>query len=180
MRSLTGNPGFAAVAVLMLALGIGANATIFSWVNAVLLNPLPGATRANELVQLTFIYRGDDAQLLVSGLPGSARASTQLTAITGYEDLAVGIVVDREAERAWAQLVTSNLFDVLGVPVALGRGFTTDDEKPGASAAAVLSDATEAPFNGEPSVIGSRFASTRNRSRSSVSPLRAFSAPPPD
>ena len=100
-----------------------------------------------------------------------ARASTQLTAITGYEDLAVGIVVDREAERAWAQLVTSNLFDVLGVPVALGRGFTTDDEKPGASAAAVLSDAYwRRRFNGEPSVIGGRFASTRNRSRSSVSP----------
>ncbi|MGH9219514.1 MAG: ADOP family duplicated permease [Vicinamibacterales bacterium] len=156
IRSLTGNPGFAAVAVLMLALGIGANATIFSWVNAVLLNPLPGATRANELVQLTFIYRGDVMpSFSYPDYQDLARASTQLTGITGYEDLAVGIVVDREAERAWAQIVTSNLFDVLGVPVALGRGFTADDEKPGTSAAAVLSDAYwKRRFNGDPSVIG--------------------------
>src|SRR5688572_1969139 len=156
IRSLTGNPGFAAVAVLMLALGIGANATIFSWVNAVLLNPLPGAKRANELVQLTFIYRGDVMpSFSYPDYQDLTRASTQLTGITGYEDLAVGIVVDRDAERAWAQIVTSNLFDVLGVPVALGRGFTTDDEKPGTSAAAVLSDAYwKRRFNGDPTVIG--------------------------
>src|SRR5688572_4845669 len=158
IRSLTGNPGFAAVAVLMLALGIGANATIFSWVNAVLLNPLPGAKRANELVQLTFIYRGDVMpSFSYPDYQDLTRASTQLTGIAGYEDLAVGIVVDREAERAWAQIVTSNLFDVLGVPVALGRGFTTDDEKPGTSAAAVLSDAYwKRRFNGDPRVIGRR------------------------
>ena len=125
IRSLTGNPGFAAVAVLMLALGIGANATIFSWVNAVLLNPLPGSTRANELVQLTFSYRGDTMpSFSYPDYQDLRRASTQLSNITGFEDLAVGIVVDREAERAWAQIVTSNLFDVLGVPVVLGRGFT--------------------------------------------------------
>ena len=156
IRSLVGNPGFAAVAILMLALGIGANATIFSWVNAVLLNPLPGATRANELVQLTFIYRGDVMpSFSYPDYQDLSRASTRLSSITGFEDLAVGIVVDREAERAWAQIVTSNLFDVLGVPVALGRGFTADDEKPGTPAAAVLSDAYwKRRFNGDPGVIG--------------------------
>ena len=49
-RSLRANPGFATVAVLMLALGIGANSTIFSWVNSVLLDPMPGAARPGELV----------------------------------------------------------------------------------------------------------------------------------
>ncbi len=156
LRNFMANPGFTAIAVLMLALGIGANSTIFSWVNAVLFNPLPGTTRANELVQLTFIYRGDVMpSFSYPDYRDLARASTRLTSIAGYEDLAVGIVVDREAERAWAQIVTSNLFDVLGVPVVLGRGFTPDDEQPGTAAAAVLSDAYwKRRFNGDPSVIG--------------------------
>ena len=156
VRSLVANPGFTGVAILMLALGIGANATIFSWVNAVLLNPLPGATRANELVQLMFLYRGDTMpSFSYPDYQDLTRGSTQLTGVTGYEDLAVGIVVDSEAERAWAQIVTSNLFDVLGVQVALGRGFIADDEKPGTSAAAVLSDAYwKRRFNSDPSVIG--------------------------
>jgi predicted permease len=155
VRSLVANPGFAAVAVLMLALGIGANSTIFSWVNAVLLNPLPGTARTGELVQLTYLYRGDVMpSLSYPDYQDISRAAKQLTGITAFEDLAVGVVIDKEAERAWAQIVTSNFFDVLGAPVVLGRGFTAEDEKPGTQAV-VLSDAYwQRRFNGDASVIG--------------------------
>ena len=155
IRSLIGNPGFAAVAVLMLALGIGANATIFSWVNSVLLNPLPSTTRTAELAQVTYLHRGD---VLVSfsypDYQDISRSLKQVSGITGFDDLGVGIVIDSEAERAWSQIVTSNFFDVLGVPVTTGRGFTAEDDRPG-SQSAVLSDAYwQRRFNGDPAVIG--------------------------
>jgi predicted permease len=155
VRSLSANPGFAGIAVLMLALGIGANSTIFSWVNAVLLNPLPGTARTGELVQLTYLYRGDVMpSFSYPDYEDISRAVKQLTGITGFEDLAVGVVIDKEAERAWAQLVTSNFFDVLGAPVVVGRGFNAEDEKPGTQAV-VLSDAYwQRRFNGDPSVVG--------------------------
>ena len=155
VRSLVAKPGFTGVAVLMLALGIGANATIFSWVNAVLLNPLPGSERTSELVQPTYLYRGD---VLVSfsypDYQDIARSMTRVSGITGFDDLAVGIVIDREAERAWAQIVTSNFFDVLGAPIRSGRGFTAEDEKPGSQAAVLSHDYWVRRFNGDPGVVG--------------------------
>jgi predicted permease len=155
IRSLTGKPGFAIVAVVMLAVGIGANSTIFSWVNSVLLNPLPSTTRTDDLVQVTYLHRGD---ILVSvsypDYRDLARGLKQVSGITGFDDMAVGIVIDSEAERAWAQVVTSNFFDVLGVPIAIGRGFIADDEEPG-SQSVVLSHAYwRRRFDGDPSVIG--------------------------
>ncbi len=155
LRNLVANPGFAAVAILMLALGIGANSTIFSWVNSVLLNPLPSTTRTHELAQVTYLNRGD---ILVSfsypDYQDLSRGLKQVTGITGFDDLAVGIVIDSDAERAWAQIVTANFFDVLGAPIATGRGFTAEDNQPG-SQAVVLSHAYwQRRFNGDGSVIG--------------------------
>src|SRR5687768_15294166 len=155
IRLLVANPGFAGVAILMLALGIGANATIFSWVNAVLLNPLPGTTRTQDLVQFTYLYRGDVMpSFSYPDYQDISRAAKQVTGITAFEDLAVGVVIDSEGERAWAEIVTSNFFDVLGVPVVLGRGFTPDDEKPGTSALVLSHAYWKGRFNADPNVIG--------------------------
>jgi predicted permease len=156
IRSLTGKPGFAIVAVVMLALGIGANSTIFSWVNAVLLNPLPGTTDVDRLVHFTYIYRGEVMpSFSYPDYQDISKAATKVTGITGFEDLAVGVVVDQEAERAWAQIVTANFFDVLGAPIVLGRGFAPDDDKAGTAAAVVLSDRYwQSRFNRDANVIG--------------------------
>lgn len=156
IRSLAATPGFAGIAVLMLSLGIGANSTIFSWVNAVLLDPMPGSARTRELVQLTYLYKGDvmpsfsypDYQDIVAASPHAA-------GITGFDDLSVGVVIDRDAERAWSQMVTTNFFDVLGAKVALGRGFTAEEERAGAPASVVLSHLYwQRRFDSDPAVIG--------------------------
>ncbi len=155
-RSLKANPGFATVAVLMLALGIGANSTIFSWVNSVLLDPIPGSARTRELVQFTYLYKGDVMpSFSYPDYQDISRAAKQVTGIIGWDDLSVGIVVDRDAERAWAEIVTANFFDVIGAAVPIGRGFTAQEEQPGAAATVVLSHAYwQRRFNGDPSVIG--------------------------
>jgi predicted permease len=156
LRSLRANPGFAAVAVLMLALGIGANSTIFSWVNSVLLNPMPGSARTQELVQFTYLYKGDVMpSFSYPDYQDISRAATMVTGITGFEDLSVGIVVDRDAERAWAEIVTTNFFDVVGAQVPLGRGFSPQEEVAGSAPSTVLSHAYwKRRFNGDPKVIG--------------------------
>lgn len=156
LRSLVAKPGFAAVAVLMLALGIGANSTIFSWINAVLLNPLPGTLRHGELVQLTYVYRGNpQTSLSYPDYRDIRDAAKLLQGIAGRDDLRVGVVIDRDAEPAWAEIVTANFFDVLGVPIALGRGFIAEEETPGGPPTVVLShEYWMQRLGGDPNAIG--------------------------
>jgi MacB-like periplasmic core domain len=141
-RSLSANPGFALVAVVMLSLGIGANTTIFSWVNSVLLNPMPGSARTSELVQFSYLQNGDVLPTLsYPDYQDIVRSAKQVNAVIGYDDLSVGVVIDRDAERAWSELVTANFFEALGAPIVLGRGFVPQEEMPGAPATVVLSHA---------------------------------------
>jgi predicted permease len=158
LRVLGKQRGFTAVAILMLAVGIGANATIFSWINSVLLDPLPGARNSNQLVQLGYLVRGDVMTSFSYPEYRDLRDSTKaLSGIAGRDDLAAGIVIDREAERAWAELVTGNFFDVLGAQAAVGRVLQPSDDQPGAPGAVVISHRYwRTRFGSDPAVVGRR------------------------
>jgi predicted permease len=158
LRTFGKQPGFTAVAVLMLAIGIGANATIFSWVNAVLLNPLPGAVRPERLVQPALISRG--AVMSSFSFPDYRDirdTSRTLAGVVGRDDLAVGLAIDQDTERAWGELVTSNLFEVLGVQPWRGRLLQSSDDERGAAAVLVLShDYWVSRFGAADAAIGRR------------------------
>jgi len=152
-RTLAKSPGFTAVAVLSLALGIGANALVFSVVNALLFRPLP-VDRPHQLVFLenkTYgpsqsfpNYKGlRDRNRTFAGLVAYRMSPTELETSTG-------------ANRIWGYLATGNYFDLLGVKPALGRFFHQgDDLHPGASPYAVLSyDAWQSRFGADPEIAG--------------------------
>jgi predicted permease len=152
LRMLRRNPGFTAVAVLSLALGIGANALVFSVINALLLRPLP-VDRPDQLVFLetksgitqSFPNYRDlrDRNEAFSGTVGYRLAPMEMESASG-------------ATRIWGLLATGNYFDVLGVHPAMGRFFhQAEDLHPNASPYAVLSyNSWRGRFGGDPGIVG--------------------------
>jgi len=157
LRMLRKNPGFTAVAMLTLALGIGANTAIFSVVNAVLLRPLPYTGSA----QLLDISQTDRAAGR-AGVPVSftkfteiSRQSRALESVAAYYSFSPSLVSDREPELLNGVRVSSDFFRVLGISPARGRTFLPEEEAPGGSDAAVISDAFwHNRFAADPGIIG--------------------------
>src|SRR5262249_49909441 len=140
VHALSRSPGFTAVAVLMLALGIGVNTTIFSWLNAVLLAPLPGTSDAAALVHLASLPRGQpstgfsypDCQVL--------RGLKSVSPLAAHSARAVTLSFAGRPERVFAELVSDNFFAVLGTHAALGRTFLAEDARsPGDAPVVVIS-----------------------------------------
>jgi putative ABC transport system permease protein len=140
VRSLRKSPGFTAVAVVALALGIGANTAIFSLVEAIFLRPLP-YEEPERLVQLTSSApeQGIDQAGLSWPRLEVLRARQQVfsdvavSIFTGYTVTGLG-----DPEQVQALMVSDNFFPLLGVEPALGRGFTADEAKPGGPPVAML------------------------------------------
>jgi predicted permease len=158
VRTLVRNPGFAAVAILTLALGTGATSAIFSFVYAVVLRPLP-YREPERLLSVAEHRNGVDMALTAPDyLDWRAEATSfeQLAATTGT----TANLTDRgEPERVVALRVSGNYFDTLGVPPAHGRGFRWSDEPHGAPRVAVLGDGLwRRRFAGDPSLVGQRIA----------------------
>jgi predicted permease len=164
LRLLAKNPGFSAIAVLSLALGIGANTTIFTVVNAILLNPLPVKDIA-RLAQVDTI----DSKTLVT----AANATKLGMSYPNFQDYArenqvfagLGCFVGplpltwsggSEPRQIFGQMVSANYFEILGLRPASGRSFLADeDSKPGGNNVAVLSHSLWVnKFGSDPNVVG--------------------------
>lgn len=159
-RALAKRPGYAAVAVTTLALGIGATVTIFTVVQSVLLRPLPYPD-SGRIVAIRHHAPGIGMPELESS-PGLIthyrEGSTTLTRGAGYEGRALNVTGGTSRpERLRAVAVTPEMFDVLATRPALGRAFQNADALPGAAPVAILSDAVwRSRFGGPPDIVGQR------------------------
>ncbi|HEX4666943.1 MAG TPA: ABC transporter permease [Chthoniobacterales bacterium] len=141
LRQLQKSPGFTAVAVLTLALGIGANTAIFSVINAVLLAPLP-YPQADRIMTLNEFSAGTDSAISFPDYLDWRRDNTvfEELAISRRESRNLSGVAGRQPERVGVAFVTANFFKVIGLPAEFGRTFTEDEDKVGGPALAVISD----------------------------------------
>ncbi|HEY2498535.1 MAG TPA: ABC transporter permease, partial [Candidatus Angelobacter sp.] len=152
-RVLIRNPGFALVAMVSLALGIGVNALVFSVVNAIVLRPLP----VDQPAQLAFLENSQlDAGQSFPNYREVRDRNQVFTGTLGYRVVQVELESHAGASRTWGYLATGNYFDVLGVKPLLGRMFHAEDDlHPGASPYAVLSYGSwQSRFGGDREVIG--------------------------
>ena len=162
LRMLWKNPAFTLIAILTLALGIGANTAIFSVVNAVLLQPLPYAN-ANEL---SSIYLSTGGESVESRFPFSPAAYINLkTHNAVFTDIAAlsnkgwpaNLTGAGAPERLQGFQVSANLFSLLGVNAELGRTFVAEEDQPGPNRVVVLSHALwKRRFGGDRDVLGSK------------------------
>jgi putative ABC transport system permease protein len=156
-RMLLKTPAITLIAVLTLALGIGANATIFSWVGALLLDPLPGVPRSGELVVLSGTSKSEPhISLSYPDYRDYRDRSRMLAGLAVQDDAALSLATHDQPERIWGEIVSGNFFDVLGVGALRGRTFAPgEDGVPGASPVAVISHGLwQTEFGADPGIVG--------------------------
>jgi putative ABC transport system permease protein len=158
LRMLLKNPGFASVAILTLALGIGANATIFSIINAVLLRPLPFA-EPERLVLIAETHpavpRLEVATPDFKDWQKQAQSFTEMAAWS-LDDLGKPVITgEGDPEQLQSTCITTNLFPLLGIEPALGRSFLPEDDQAGRDRVAIVSHALwQRRFAADPKLIG--------------------------
>jgi predicted permease len=159
LRMLAKNPGFTAVAVLTLALGIGANTAIFTAVNSLLLRPLP-VEQPDQLVAIFTTHKGDDTYNPNSYPDYSdLRDHSQVfSGVAGHFYWPMSLKTAERPEIVMGQVVTSNYFTVLGVKPFLGRAFLPEEnETPGGHPVAILSYRSwKNGFDSDPQIIGKK------------------------
>ena len=154
LRQLRKNPGFTALAVGTLALGITANITIFSWINSTLLNPIPGIAHTSNMITIMRGERNEHptppfSYLDYADLRDSAHS---FSGLLGYHDDYMAITGSGQPERIYGTLASSNYFEVLGVRPILGRSLlpSLGNERTGAAEAVLGYDLWQKRYGGDP------------------------------
>jgi predicted permease len=152
------NPGFAAVTIFTLALGIATSATVFGWVDTILLHPLPGVEQPDRLVAVETVTPG--GAFITNSYPDYIDFRDHLKLVSGVavtRPAAFSVGQEDHAERVWGELVSGNFFDVLGTKAEIGRTFLPEEfgDKPGAYPVAVISDRFwRSHFGADPQIAG--------------------------
>jgi predicted permease len=156
-RVLLKSPGFVLIAVLTLALGIGANTALFSVVNGVLLRPLP-FPRADELVILSEKSANFDSfSISYPNFLDWQRSNSSFASLAAYRGDDFSITGSGEAERVRVGMVSASFFQILGVNPARGRLFTSDDDRLGTAPVAIITAGLwQRKFGSAPDIIGKR------------------------
>jgi macrolide transport system ATP-binding/permease protein len=157
-RQLRKTPGFTAVALLSLVLGIGANAVIFSLISTILLRPLP-IERPSEVVAISQTKQGNSLYVQPMAYPNYLdfqERNHSLASMGVYRFAPMSLSHNGNNERVWGYLVSGNYFELLGVRPARGRMFTAEeDRKPLANPVVVLSYGSwKRRFGGDESLVG--------------------------
>src|SRR5215469_6335646 len=152
------NPGFSALAILCLVLGIGSNAAVFSWVEGILLHPYPAVAHQERLLMLAATRRGE------AGYNGFSwpdfldlqRSCTLCDAVIAEKIVGVTLSIGDRAESGAGSLVSSNYFDAMGVRPILGRGFEADEDfgRNGHPVTVISYQLWQNRFKGDPGIVG--------------------------
>ena len=148
-------PLFSAIAVLTLALGIGANTAIFSVVNGVLLNPLPFAHSEQLISLFEKIPNFDNGSISYPDFVDWRRMNTTLSGIAVYRSVGFNLSSDGEPERLRGEMIAAGFFEILGVKPLLGRTFTPEDDTLGANPTVMITEGLwRRRFGAAPDIIG--------------------------
>ena len=151
LRQLRRNPGFTAVAVITLALGIGANTAIFSVVNATLLQPLP----FSDPDRIMWVRERNHGSVAPANFLDWRRQNHAFSAMSAYISWGANVVARDQPQRVIRTTCSADVLELLGVRPALGRGFLASDERAGHVPVVILSHSQwQESFGGDPNAVG--------------------------
>jgi len=158
-RMLRKNPGFTAVAILTLTIGIGASTTVYSWIRAVLLNPLPGVGSPERVVTMeTLTADGNWKPTSYLDFRDLRKNCKLVESMSATKPMPLAVGDDGTIERVWSEAVSGNFFDMLRVSPEFGRFFSSEevDYEQNAHALVVISHSFWAShYHSDPNIIGS-------------------------